>query len=137
MRPRLILGQMAYCLVFLFYLVRVLIEVGEPREWWRLPFPLSWLIGGILSTRDRITGVGMMMICSLILLALGVVLQVSRIEFVIQHGGMDTFEEGSPMAFLIGWIFETLIIFIPGVVFASANVLSFRQAAKESKKRAS
>ena len=46
--------------------------------------------------------------------------QLQRILFVLEHGGMDCYTcNASPMAFLIGWVLETLaltlllLIFIP------------------------
>jgi hypothetical protein len=42
-------------------------------------------------------------------------LSVRRMAFIVEHGGMDCDTcDGSPMAFLLGWIFEAAFL-IPGI----------------------
>jgi len=44
--------------------------------------------------------------------------QLQRIFFILEHGGMDCYTcNSSPMAFLIGWVLETLVLTFLLLVF--------------------
>ncbi len=50
-----------------------------------------------------------------------------RLAFIAHHGGMDSAEEpGSPMAFLIGWVFEWFVLGGPTSVLIVTAAAAFR-----------
>ena len=55
------------------------------------------------------------------MLALGAMLLLGRVGYILRHGGMDSAEEpGSPLAFLLGWIFEQVCVTLPSLTLALA-----------------
>jgi hypothetical protein len=55
------------------------------------------------------------------MIVLGAFLFARRVGFVLEHGGMDSSNEpGSPAAFLIGWVFEQIMVTLPAVFLTVA-----------------
>lgn len=79
------------------------------------------LLSGILLAAKTNLGVKSVYYFWCLILGLGVLMLLRRIWFVILHGGMDTLDTpGSPMAFLIGLIFEQVFITLPALVIVIA-----------------
>jgi len=94
-----------------------------------LPFALAFLIGGILAFRHLSIANWLLLLGSLGPLALGSFFHYARIDFIIKNSGMEGPNgHGSPLAFLIGWVFTTLIFFIPGLLFTIWNFISIRKS---------
>lgn len=94
-----------------------------------LPFFLSFFIGGMMAFLHQPIANWLLLLGSLGPLALGTFFHYARVDFIIKNGGMEGPNGfGSPLAFLIGWIFTTVVFFIPGVLFVIWNVLAIKNS---------
>ncbi len=93
-----------------------------------LPFFLSFFIGGILALLHWSIANWLLLFGSVGPLALGTFFHYSRIDFIIKNGGLEgPGGYGSPLAFLIGWAFTTVVFFMPGAFLSAWNILAIRK----------
>jgi hypothetical protein len=87
------------------------------------------LVGGVQLAAKRTQGFGMAFVGVGVLLATGLRFLVLRSAFMVENGGMEGPEgRGSPLAFLIGLVFEQLVFSIPAACLLLALRRSYRLA---------
>lgn len=95
---------------------------ATPTDWVVLPFALSLSLGGILAIARKPVCNWFLFFGSLGVLAAGTFFHYVRIDFILRNGGMEGPRGyGSPVAFLLGWLMTTVVLFVPGVVFSIWN----------------
>jgi hypothetical protein len=118
-----IILQLCYSLVMALYFLSILFGQGDLKAIPWLLWPFCGVAGSLLIYMGNQVGDRLLLWSSLATLAIGTLFHVLRIGFIIKNGGMEPPDGmGSPMAFILGWAFTTVLIFIPGVLFVAWNL---------------
>ena len=87
-----------------------------------------WLAGAFLLLLRQAAGDWLLLIGSLFPLGLGTIYHAARITFILRHGSLEGPDGyGSPLAFLLGWAFTTVLLFLPGLGFSIWNLFALRR----------
>lgn len=120
-----------YTVLWLFMTVCVTLVTAFFATGWRSPSyaALFWIIAVLLLLRRR---AGLYMGAAVLLPPVGVYgfQQIRRIWFILKNGGMEPVDGmGSPMAFLIGWIFESVLLlpFVAAFIACVVFILRFHR----------
>ena len=119
--------QLGYGLVLTLYFMSTLFGQGDLKAIPWLIWPFCCVAGSILAFTGIPLGDRLLLWSSFVTLAIGTLFHVVRIGFIIKNGGMEPPDGmGSPMAFILGWLFTTILIFMPGLIFVAWNMIHRR-----------
>lgn len=90
-----------------------------------LGFAVVLLVGCLFELAKQSWAKWLLIIGSSGILCVGVCFSLLRIQFILVNHGMDRAEPpSSPMAFLLGWMFTTMVFLMPGTVLSLWNIQS-------------
>ncbi len=113
------------CLFFVFMVTSTATWNSRESNYFYLFVVLGLIWGGALlwSHRNNFVAPLVGLIFSLPLMILGIFLLGSRLFFIFENGGMEGPDGmGSPMAFLIGFVFEQIFCSLAGAVMVQTLV---------------
>ncbi|NIP60902.1 MAG: hypothetical protein GWM92_20785 [Gemmatimonadetes bacterium] len=104
---------------------------GELRSWTGLAlvaFTALWWAAAVGLYRRRPWAPGLAALLAGVPLLLGLVQSARRILFIVDRGGLESVGgRGSPLAFLVGWGEEALVLLIPGLVLTGLGAWTWRE----------
>ena len=125
-----IILQLCFNLVLALYFLSILFGQGDLKAIPWLLWPFCGVAGSVLIFMGNPLGDKLLLWSSFVTLAIGTLFHLLRIGFIIKNGGMEPPDGmGSPMAFILGWIFTTVFMFLPGLAFVAWNMMHRRATA--------
>ena len=90
-----------------------------------------WIVGAILAATNNSWADWFLLVGSTALLGLGLFFCATRVIFMIRNKGLELPDgTGSPVMFILGWVFQIVLFLIPGLSFFIWNLIEILKRRK-------
>ena len=121
------LVQAGYCLINTWLFISMTSGVSFYLGAW-VALNAYWFVSALAALSLQAWGERGLLICSSLFVSLNGWQQGQRILFIIKNEGMDSLDnKGSPMAFLLVWIFTLVVFFLPACILLAWNIVALHR----------